>query len=65
MKTENLTHTNTIHIRYTIDDQGKITTIDLPLEQIEEGELYAILHNSERYTLSAKVIKRELIDDEQ
>lgn len=54
-----------IWIEYTVEDNGNITTFILTLEQIENGKLFSILHDSERYTCLAKVIKRELHDKER
>lgn len=52
---------NELSIRYTIQDDGKITVFTMTLEQIENEDLYAKLHNSEEYTCLARIIKREAI----
>ena len=48
-------------IKYTVEDGGVITTFTLSLEEIENETLYATLHDSEKYTILANVINRELI----
>lgn len=48
-------------IQYTVEDSGNITTFTLSLEEIENEKLYATLHDSEKYTILANVINRELI----
>jgi hypothetical protein len=49
-------------IKYTIEDDGKISHITLSLSEVENGMLYSILHDTELHTCIAKVIKRELIE---
>lgn len=51
-------------IKYSVEDKGQITSFTLTLEEIENEKLYAILHDTEKYTCLAKVIKRELVIDE-
>lgn len=50
-----------LSIRYSISDDGVLSTLVLNLKEIEDGDLYAWLHNSENYTCLAKVIKREVV----
>lgn len=52
-------------IKYTVDDDGKISSFTLSLSLVEEGKLYSILHDSERYSCIAKIISRELITDDK
>ena len=52
-------------IKYTIEDDGKLSHITLSLSEIESGELYSILHDTEEHTCIAKVIKRELMINEE
>ena len=42
-----------IEIIYTIKDDGEISKVTLTIEQIENGSLYGILHDTERYTCLA------------
>jgi hypothetical protein len=51
----------TTHIKYTIEDDGKLSTLKLSLADIEQGKLYSHLHDTELHTVLVKVIKRELI----
>ena len=52
-------------IKYIIEDDGKLSHFTLDLKEVESGELYGILHDTERYTCLAKVIKREMIPDDK
>jgi hypothetical protein len=56
---------NDLLIRYTVKDSDNITTIILTLKELEDGDLYAKLHNSENYTCLAKILKREVIMEEE
>ena len=48
-------------IKYTVEDGGNITMFTLSLEEIENEKLYLTLHDSEKYTILATVINRELV----
>ncbi len=48
-------------IKYTVDDGGVLSTFEKSLEEVENGEIYSYLHESEEYSCIAKIVKRELI----
>ena len=50
-------------IKYTVEDDGTISSFILSFEEIENEKLYSILHDNEKYTCLAKIIKREIVNN--